>query len=91
MNKITALVLLVWLIQPVIAISQINSGNFWEISNKGGIIWHVAEENKLPHADNIEMAGQKTASIIYYTIDKDKRLSLERDIIFAQLRSIYNY
>jgi hypothetical protein len=64
-----------------------NTDDYWEVSVEGNIIWNIGEEPRLPHADNIEMAGQKVASIIYYTIDKDKRLSLERDIIFPQLRT----
>lgn len=37
------------------------------------------------------MAGQKVASIIYYSIDENKQLSIERDIIFPQLRTYLNY
>ena len=64
------------------------SKNFWEISGKGSIIWNVGEEDCLPHEDNIEMAGQKVAAIIYYTIDENKKLHIERDIIFPQLRTL---
>ena len=64
-----------------------NIKDYWEVTANGNIAWNVGTETKLPHADNIEMAGRKVASIIYYSIDKDKRLSLERDIIFPQLRT----
>ena len=64
--------------------------SFWQVANSGNITWQVGGERRLPHADNIEMAGQKVAAIIYYTIDEDKRLSLERDIIFPQLRTYLN-
>lgn len=69
-------------------INKKESKNFWEISGKGSIIWNLAEEDCLPHEDNIEMAGQKVAAIIYYTIDENKKLHIERDIIFPQLRTL---
>ena len=87
MNKLLALVLITWIIQPSKVFPQSSLNPYWEISDRGSIVWHVSNEDSLPHADNIEMAGQKVASIIYYTIDKDKQLSLERDIIFPQLRT----
>ena len=33
------------------------------------------------------MAGQKVAAIVYYTVDRDKGLSITRDVIFPQLRT----
>ena len=87
MNKLLILGLTIWIILPSDVFAQADSSTYWQISNRESIVWQVNNEDRLPHADNIEMAGQKVASIIYYTIDKDKRLSLERDIIFPQLRT----
>lgn len=67
--------------------AQEKNQQYWNISNRESIIWDLTEENKLPHSDNIEMAGEKVASIIYYTIDKNKNLILSRDIIYPQLRT----
>ncbi len=59
---------------------------YWNISGSG-ICWDVGTETQLPHSDHIEMAGQRVAGIINYSVDKNKQLSLERDIIFPQLRT----
>jgi len=69
---------------------QHESPEYWHTTNRGSIVWPVARNKKLPHTDNIEMAGERVAAIIYYTINKDKRLSLSRDIIFPQLRTYLN-
>ena len=60
--------------------------NFWKISGTG-IIWNIEQESRLPHADNIEMAGQQVAGIITYTVDENHQLHIDRDIIFPQLRT----
>ncbi len=60
--------------------------NYWVITSGNAIIWNVISESRLPHADNIEMAGKRIAAIIDYSIDENKQLSLKRDIIFPQLR-----
>ena len=50
--------------------------DYWHLSSQGGITWHVRQETRLPHQDNIEMAGRQVAAIVYYNIDADKRLSV---------------
>lgn len=59
---------------------------YWKIAGETGIVWEVASDSRLPHADHIEMAGQRVAAIIDYSIDENRQLSLKRDIIFPQLR-----
>jgi hypothetical protein len=70
------------------SVKQAN-GDYWKISGKRSIVWDVSTGKMLPHSDNIEMAGQKVAGIIYYTVDKNRQLHIERDIIYPQLR-IFN-
>ena len=60
---------------------------YWKITRRQSIVWDLTQEKRLPHGDNMEMAGQRVAAIIYYTVDKDKRLSIVRDVIFPQLRT----
>jgi len=62
---------------------------YWKISDRQSIVWDINNSPALPHSDNIEMAGNKVACIIYYSIDKNRKLQLNRDIIFPQLRT-YN-
>lgn len=60
---------------------------YWDISpDQDAITWNVVNENKLPHADDIEMSGQRISCIVRYEVDKQKYLKVDRDIIFPQLR-----
>jgi hypothetical protein len=59
---------------------------FWETSDDQSIVWNLANEDRIPHADNIEMSGRRVAGIIRYSIDENRILSLQRHIIFPQLR-----
>lgn len=60
---------------------------YWQISpNEDAITWNVVREDKLPHADDIEMSGQRISGIISYEVDKQKYLKVSRDLIFPQLR-----
>lgn len=60
---------------------------FWALSGTGGIRWDVAREKKLPHSDHIEMSGRNVSAIITYRVDENRMLTLERDVIFPQLRT----
>ena len=56
----------------------------------GGIEWNAADAensaNTLPHADHVEMSGRRVSVIVRYCVDEQRRLFVERDIIFPQLR-----
>jgi hypothetical protein len=59
----------------------------WSITDRESIVLDLEDELPLPLKDNIEMAGKKVAAIIYYAIDENKNLRLEKDVIFPQLRT----
>ncbi len=82
---------LFWLCQNLHAqeLGKPTEDDYWKLSQNKGIVWNVNEESRLPHSDNIEMAGKNIAAIIYYDIDEEKNLTLKRDVIFPQLRT-YN-
>lgn len=46
----------------------------------------IAKENPMSYSDNLEMAGKKVAGIIHYEVDSLGSLSIEREVIFPQLR-----
>jgi len=71
----------------LISANYAHAQNFWEVDGTGSITWDVKNESRLPHKDNIEMAGQRVAAIIHYEIDKDRKLHLDRDVLFPQLRT----
>jgi hypothetical protein len=58
------------------------TGQNWQIDNTRSI----SKTNPLTYSDNIEMSGKKVAGIIHYRIDSLGLLSLEREIIYPQLR-----
>ncbi len=58
----------------------------WKISGNQSITWDLTNETRLPHSDNIEMNGKRVAAIITYTVDKNRKLTVSRDVIFPQLR-----
>ena len=63
------------------------ASDFWKIAADGGIVWNVSNEQRLPHGDHIEMSGSNVSGIIHYTINKRRQLTLQRDIIYPQLRT----
>lgn len=60
---------------------------FWQVHANQGITWDLTKETRLPHHDNIELAGTQVAGIIRYQVTKDKQLHVTRDVIFPQLRT----
>ena len=63
-----------------------NKEIFWNLQHDNSIRWNLADEARLPHKDDIEMAGQRVAGIIHYEVDNKKQLHVIREIIFPQLR-----
>jgi hypothetical protein len=57
-------------------------GQDWQIVNTRTIL----KENPISYSDNIEMSGKKVAGIIYYSVDSVGILTLERELIYPQLR-----
>ena len=76
-----------FLITSVIHAQDGKQTTYWKITDNQSIVWDLNNGQPLPHSDNIEMAGSKVACIIYYAIDKNRNLQLNRDIIFPQLRT----
>lgn len=63
-----------------------NIDAFWELSSSNSILWNPEKSQNFPHSDNIEMSGKRVSGIIYYTINENRDLELNRDIIYPQLR-----
>jgi hypothetical protein len=59
--------------------------NRWRLGSDGSIVWQV--EQRVPHADHIEMSGEMLSSIVRYTVNADSSLSLHRTIVWPMLRS----
>ena len=84
--KISLLILL--LLNSFFLLGQdLKFDQYWDISSSKSIVWNVHKTDSYPHGDNIEMSGKKVSAIIYYDVNKDKELSIKREIIYPQLRT----
>ncbi len=69
---------------------EVEKRDYWEITERKSILLDLTKQsNILPHKDNIEMSGENVSTILFYSIDEERNLILERDMIFPQLRT-YN-
>ncbi len=56
----------------------------WSIQSDGALLWKT--DNRLPHADHIEMSGQKMSVVLRYGVDANGAFSLNRSLVFPMLR-----
>jgi len=77
---------MLWNTHFIMAQNQLNN-KYWKISSSQSIVWHLNKPNVYPHGDNIEMSGKKISAIIYYDVNKDKEVKINREIIYPQLRT----
>jgi hypothetical protein len=56
----------------------------WSIQPDGSIEWKI--DGRLPHADHIEMSGQKVSLWMQYDIDSSAKPILNRTIVFPTFR-----
>lgn len=56
----------------------------WAIEKDGAIKWTVNE--RVPHFDHVEMAGQQLAVVLRYGVDADSAFRLNRSLVFPMLR-----
>ena len=60
----------------------------WTILTSGAICWHIDE--RLPHADHIEMSGRRVSVVLRYGVQADSSFRLERSLVWPLLRTIPN-
>jgi hypothetical protein len=58
--------------------------NRWNIQQDGSIIWNIADN--LPHADHIEMSGQKVSMWVQYEVDTTKAPHVSCTMVFPSFR-----
>lgn len=58
--------------------------NRWKIEQDGAIKWEI--NDRIPHFDHVEMAGQKLAVVLYYGVDANGAFQLNRSLVFPMLR-----
>jgi len=56
----------------------------WAMQLDGSILWKVTD--RLPHADHLEMSGEKVSLWVQYEVDGMKHLRLKRTVVFPGFR-----
>jgi hypothetical protein len=56
----------------------------WSIQPDGSIEWRI--DNRIPHYDHIEMAGEKVALWMQYGVDDNAKPTLSRTLVFPTFR-----
>jgi len=62
----------------------------WKLEPGFGISWEIHLDSRLPHSDEIEMSGKRVSLIVRYGVDASGHLTLQRRVIWPQLRTIPN-
>lgn len=57
----------------------------WVLGKDQSTEWHVAE-SILPHKDFIEQGGRRVGQKVWYAVDADRKLSIERHVVWPSLR-----
>ena len=73
----------------VVALPEALSGasSRWILADNGRrIVWDVAHDARLPHADSFEMSGLRASLIFSYSVAADRSLSLGRRMVWPALR-----
>ncbi|OCX54744.1 hypothetical protein BEL04_01360 [Mucilaginibacter sp. PPCGB 2223] len=58
----------------------------WAIQSDGSIKWII--NGRLPHADHIEMSGEKVSVWVQYALDSAGRSSVSRTVVFPTFRML---
>ncbi|WP_413667260.1 hypothetical protein ACEN9X_22495 [Mucilaginibacter sp. Mucisp86] len=60
--------------------------NRWNLQPDGSITWNI--NDRLPHADHIEMSGEKVSLWVAYQVDKAGLCHLSRTVVFPTFRML---
>jgi hypothetical protein len=58
----------------------------WNIQKNGGISWKI--DSRLPHADHIEMSGEKVSLWVGYRVDTPGLAKITRTVVFPTFRML---
>ncbi|MEO3405653.1 hypothetical protein AAFN85_17205 [Mucilaginibacter sp. CAU 1740] len=89
MRKLCLLILIFfvqlrWVSAQQLVLPQQN--NRWALQPDGSITWNI--NGRLPHADHIEMSGEKVSLWIAYNVDKEGLCQLSRTVVFPTFRML---
>lgn len=75
--------------KPAVAIEAPPAPPRWALGQGNTTHWKPSNTS-LPHADFIEQGGRRAGQKVWYTIQADQSLKLERDVVWPSLRIIPN-
>ncbi|MCR8556253.1 hypothetical protein KXD93_01285 [Mucilaginibacter sp. BJC16-A38] len=58
----------------------------WHIEHNGSITWNIGD--RIPHADHIEMSGEKVSLWVAYSIDSSGISKISRTVVFPTFRML---
>lgn len=58
----------------------------WTLQDNGSITWNISD--RLPHADHIEMSGEKVSLWVAYRVDTSGVSQIERTVVFPTFRML---
>src|ERR1700748_140569 len=81
---------LLLMVQPVFAQNIVlpKQNDRWAIQPDGSITWNI--KDRLPHADHIEMSGEKVSLWVEYGGDTSGILNMTRAVVFPTFRMLPN-
>lgn len=83
-HAIIALILFITSINFNLRAQSDTTSNRWNINPDGSISWAI--DDKIPHADHIEMSGEKISAIISYGVNAEGALTIDRTFVWPMLR-----
>ena len=63
--------------------------NRWQVQGNHCVRWETSN-GELPYNDHIEMSGLRASVVYYWGVDKNKKFSMDRHLVFPMLRTIPN-
>src|ERR1700740_2663195 len=88
--KIKALFTILFLAGPALIYAQQitlpKQTDRWKIERDGSIIWNIGD--RLPHADHIEMSGEKVSLWVAYQVDTAGVPKITKTIVFPTFRML---
>jgi len=69
--------------------NEISRQDRWKLT-ENGIRWELADDERLPHNDQLEMSGRYVSAMIRYGVDPEGHLLVKRHVVWPMLRTIPN-
>lgn len=76
------------MVAAVCGVLPVSARQYWTLDSAGGISWGVTAGEA--HADHIEMAGKRVATVLRYGVRPDGSFHVNKSMVWPMLRTIPN-